>query len=114
MLAGHIVEYPSTDTLSEATAGGVEMDAVTYPACRDLVDTWQVVSEEDIRWGMKYIWDSHQERVEGAAGMCVAAVRNIITDNNNIDLNNKNVCVLLCGGNIDVETHYKAVCVQVQ
>ena len=66
MLAGHIVEYPSTETLSEATAGGGEVEAVTYPLCRDLVDRWEVVTEEDIRWGMKYIWDVHQERVEGA------------------------------------------------
>ena len=108
MLAGHIVEYPSTETLSEATAGGVEMEAVTYPLCRDLVDVWEVVSEEDIKWGMKYIWDVHQERVEGAAGMCVAAVRNIINDNKD-DIRNKNVCVLLCGGNIDVEIHKKIV-----
>ena len=73
--------------------GGVEANAVTFNLCRDLVDTWHVVTEEDIKWGMRYVWQEHRQRVEGAAGMCVAAVKN------------KTVCVLLCGGNIDVQTH---------
>ena len=47
--AGHIVEYPSLATLSEATAGGVEAGAVTFPLCDDLVDTWCVLSEEEIK-----------------------------------------------------------------
>merc|ERR1719242_547726 len=36
--AGKIVEWPSTDTLSDATAGGVETGAVTFPLCVTLVD----------------------------------------------------------------------------
>ena len=47
--AGQIVEYPSLATLSEATAGGVEAGAVTFPLCDDLVDTWCVLSEEEIK-----------------------------------------------------------------
>ena len=47
--AGHIVEFPSQDTLSEGTAGGVEEGTVTFSLCRDLVDIWQIVSEDDIK-----------------------------------------------------------------
>ena len=47
--AGKIVEFPSLATLSEATAGGVEAGAVTFPLCDDLVDSWCVLSEEDIK-----------------------------------------------------------------
>ena len=47
--AGHILEYPSLATLSEATAGGVEAGAVTFPLCQELVDTWCVLSEEEIK-----------------------------------------------------------------
>ena len=47
--AGQIMEYPSLATLSEATAGGVEAGAVTFPLCNDLVDTWCVLSEEEIK-----------------------------------------------------------------
>ena len=46
---GKIIEMESLPTLSEGTAGGVEKDAVTFPLCRDLVDKWQTVSEDDIK-----------------------------------------------------------------
>ena len=88
------------NTIYSILTGGVEANAVTFNLCRDLVDTWHVVSEEDIKWGMRYVWQEHEERVEGAAGMCVAAVKNMADD-----VKDKTVCVLLCGGNIDVQTH---------
>ena len=47
--AGRILELASTATLSEATAGGVEAGAVTFPLCAGLVDTWCVLGEEDIK-----------------------------------------------------------------
>ena len=50
--AGRIVEWPSTETLSDATAGGVETGAVTFPLCVTLVDVWQVVGEDDIKVGI--------------------------------------------------------------
>ena len=49
--AGEIVELTSSETLSDATAGGVERGAVTFGLCRDLVDVWQVVGEDDIQVG---------------------------------------------------------------
>ena len=47
--AGQIVELLSSDTLSDGTAGGVERGAVTFSLCRDLVDLWQVLEEDDIQ-----------------------------------------------------------------
>ena len=57
--AGRIVEWPSTDTLSDATAGGVETGAVTFPLCVTLVDVWQVVGEDDIKVGIFSIMRSN-------------------------------------------------------
>ena len=57
--AGEIVEWPSTDTLSDATAGGVETGAVTFPLCVRLVDVWQVVGEDDIKVGIFSIMRSN-------------------------------------------------------
>lgn len=39
----------SLPTLSEGTAGGVEKEAITFALCRDLVDVWQIVTEDDIK-----------------------------------------------------------------
>ena len=103
--AGRILELASTATLSEATAGGVEAGAVTFPLCAGLVDTWSVVGEEDIKvnitqMGVATLWREEGERVEGAAGMCVAAVRAMADT-----VRGARVAVVLCGGNIDQEAH---------
>lgn len=97
--AGDIVEYESTDTLSEGTAGGIEPGTITFPVCRDLVNYWEVLTEEDIKWGIEYMWRSHGAVVEGAAGMALAAARNMQEK-----IKDKVVAVVICGGNIDSAT----------
>ena len=51
--AGDIVDYQSSSTLSEGSAGGIEPGSITFPLCRDLVDHWAVLKEEDIKWGVR-------------------------------------------------------------
>ena len=94
--AGSIVEYESQPTLSEGTAGGIEPSSITFPICEKLVDHWEVVSEEDIKWGINFLWQTESVVVEGAAGMALAAARNMADE-----IKGKTACVVLCGGNID-------------
>ena len=75
--AGSIVEYESQPTLSEGTAGGIEPGSITFPICEKLVDHWEVVSEEDIKWGINFLWQTERVVVEGAAGMAIAAAKNM-------------------------------------
>merc|ERR1719367_509657 len=94
--AGKIVDWKSKPTLSEGTAGGVEQNSITFPFCKNLVDHWEVVCEKDIKWGVDFMWRTERKIVEGAAGMALAAARNMGND-----IQGKTVCVILCGGNID-------------
>ena len=94
--SGNIIEYESQPTLSEGTAGGIEMNSITFPICKKLVDHWVVVSEEDIKWGINFMWKTERAVVEGAAGMALAAAKNMAQE-----LKSKTACVVLCGGNID-------------
>ncbi len=96
--AGHIVPGTVLPTLSDGTAGGVEDDAITFPLCRDLVDHWVRVSEEEIRAGMKWIFEHHGIAVEGAAGMNFAG----FLKQRKSGLAGDTV-VILCGGNVDME-----------
>ena len=98
--AGRVVEYTSSPTLSEGTAGGIEPGAVTLPLCAELVDHWVVVGEQDIEWGVAAVWRQLGVMVEGAAGLAVAAVKQCSEL-----VAGKTVCAILCGGNIDAETH---------
>ena len=93
---GNIVEYESQPTLSEGTAGGIEQNSITFPICKDLVDHWEIISVEDIKWGINFMWRTERAVVEGAAGMALAAARNMAND-----IKGKTACVVLCGGNID-------------
>ena len=70
--AGTVLDLPSEDTLSDGTAGGMEADTITFPFCRDLVDHWIDVSEDEIADAMRTFIDGHHMLLEGAAGVALA------------------------------------------
>ena len=70
--AGKILDLPSSPTLSDGTAGGVEADTITLALCRDYVDHWVEVSEEEIAEAMRLFIDAHHMLLEGAGGVAIA------------------------------------------
>lgn len=95
---GHIIEMPTTPTLSDGTAGGIEEGAITFPVCRDLVDEWVTVSEAEIADAMRAWSASEPGPIEGAAGVALAALRRDAPQ-----LNGQRAAVVVCGGNIPPE-----------
>ena len=71
--AGRIVDGDSRPTLADGTAGGIETDAITYPICRDLIDEFVLVEEEEIAAAIRLILGRHHLLIEGAAALSVAA-----------------------------------------
>lgn len=70
--AGHILDIPSLPTISDGTAGGIEAGSVTFDYCRQLIDDFYLVSEDEIRSAMKLIAVEHQFIIEGSAALSVA------------------------------------------
>lgn len=101
---GHIVEMPTTPTLSDGTAGGIEEGAITFPVCRDLVDEWVTVTEDEIADAMRAWSASEPGAIEGAAGVALAALRRDAPQ-----LNGQRVAVVVCGGNIPLERWAAAI-----
>jgi threonine dehydratase len=97
--AGHIVDMPSLPTLSDGTAGGIESGAITFTLCRELVDAWVQVSEAEIAAAMRQIMENEHLLVEGAAGVAAAGLVQVQDR-----FRGRNVVVVLCGGNISLET----------
>lgn len=93
--AGHIVTPPSFPTLSDGTAGGIEPGAITFELCRDLVDTWVLVTEEEIRSALKLVIDTQHQLIEGAAAVAVAAAAK-----SGKAFAGKRVVIVSCGANI--------------
>ena len=97
--AGKIVDIPSDKTLSDGTAGGIEAESITFDLCRELVDEYVLVSEDEIAEAMRGFIDSHHMLLEGAAGVAIAGLLSA-----SAGYQGKKVAVIVCGGNISRET----------
>jgi threonine dehydratase len=97
--AGKILDLPSLPTLSDGTAGGVEADAVTFPLCRDFVDRYVEVSEEQIAAALRDFLDLQHMLIEGSAAVAIAGFLQT-----SADFAGKKVAILLCGANISRAT----------
>jgi threonine dehydratase len=93
--AGHVVAVDALPTLSEGSAGNVEEGSITFGLCRELVDDWVLIGEEEIASALAMVIDTEHHLIEGAAGVSFAAARA-----RRADLAGKRVLVLSCGGNI--------------
>lgn len=91
--AGRIVDVPESTTLSESTAGGVEVGAITFDLCREVMHRGVLVTEAQIlramRWGHAQGWS-----MEGASGVALAA---FFKDQARHAY--KKAVVVICGGN---------------
>ena len=83
------------DTFADGIAGGVEDRAVTFDVCKQHIDKWVLVEEEDIKKGVYDILDNEKKVIEGAAGLTIASLRKVHTE-----FKDKNVVLIICGGNI--------------
>ena len=97
--AGEILDLPSLPTLSDGTAGGVESGSITFELCRDLVDDYVTVSEQEIAEGLYRFIRAHRMLIEGSAAVALAAFMNQARL-----FAGKNVVIVLCGANIGLET----------
>ncbi len=96
--AGQIVELDSGPTLSDGTAGGIERDTVTFALCRALVDEFVIVDEDEIAAAMRDYSEAEGERIEGAAGVAIAAAKRHTAGGSG------NSVVIVCGGNVSDAT----------
>lgn len=72
--AGRLLELPSAPSLSDATVGLLEADAITFPLCRACVDDWIVVEEPAIRAALRLVLERQAVLIEGAGALPVAAL----------------------------------------
>ncbi len=97
--AGKIIDMETLPTLSDATAGGIEADAITFPLCQQYVDDYINVTEDEIKNALVTAIKTQHLLLEGAAGVALGALLK-----NAEGFEGKNVVVVLSGGNISVDT----------
>ncbi len=72
--AGEILDIESMPTISDGTAGGIEDGAITFELCRQYVDDFILLEEDEIVNAMRWLHEREGLTVEGAAAMGAAAV----------------------------------------
>jgi threonine dehydratase len=102
--AGRIIDVPCRDTLSGATAGGVEPGSITFELCQGVVDRSIVVGEAEIANAMRTIIGTHHMLIEGAAGVAVAGFQSLAQE-----YEGKTTAVVLCGANVNTQTLVKVL-----
>lgn len=95
---GSIIEMETFPTLSDATAGGIEPGAMTFEICRQFVDDYVLVSEEEIKNAIMCVMKTQHLLIEGASGVAVAAFLKEAKK-----FQGKNVVVVLSGANISLD-----------
>lgn len=93
--AGHVIDTAHAPTLSDATAGGIDHDTITFELCRRYVDDFVDVDEDAIRAGMREAIEREHLLVEGSAGVAIAGLDRVE------GIAGRKVVVVLCGANID-------------
>lgn len=94
------------ETLSDGTAGGIEEGSMTIEFCREFVDEWVSVTEEEIAHAMVAMERHSGRAIEGAAGVAVAGYLRSAQRLSNKGMNH--AVVICCGGNVAPETMEKA------
>ena len=93
--AGRLLDLPSLPTISDGTAGGVEMDAITFDLCRAWIDEFLTVSEEEIAESMVQVIEGERILIEGSAAVAVAGYQKIADR-----FTSESVVVVLSGANV--------------
>jgi len=97
--AGKILDLPSLPTLSDGTAGGIEPGSITLDLCREFVDAYITVTEEEIKDSLREFIQTQHMLIEGSAAVAVAGFKKQADRFSGL-----NVIVIICGGNISLET----------
>lgn len=102
--AGKILDMETLPTISDATAGGIEAGSITFDICKEYVDDYILVSEQEIKNAILTSIQSQHLLIEGASGVALASLIK-----NAKQFASKNIAVVLSGGNISIDTLKKCL-----
>ena len=92
---GNIVSPSSLSTISDATAGGIEDDSLTFEICENQLDGFELIEEEKIKEAVSFVLKHHHTIIEPGAALSVSALLN------SKKYKGKNVVLVLTGKKIE-------------
>jgi len=97
--AGEIIDMESRPTLADGTAGGIDHDSITFDVCREMIDDWELLSEQEIGDAILVALGKQHLLVEGAGALPIAALMR-----NPQRFAGQSVVVLVSGSKLGLET----------
>jgi threonine dehydratase len=98
---GHPMEpLEIVPNLADGITGRVDPASITLPLARRLIDGFVLVNDDQIARAVAYCYDRHNQVVEGAAAVGLAALLA-----GKLEIPGRTAGVLITGGNITPETH---------
>jgi threonine dehydratase len=103
--AGVPVEVEEKDSIAGSLLGGIGVDnQFTLQMVKKFVDEHLVISEDEIKDGIRYLFEKHRLIVEGAGVIGVSAILG-----NKIDVKGKNVVTVLTGSSINSDEYISII-----
>jgi threonine dehydratase len=103
--AGQPVQVEEKDSLGDSLLGGIGFDnQYTLPMVEKYTDEHLLISEDEIKDGLYYIFDKHRLIVEGAAAVGIGALLN-----QKINVRGKKVVALLSGSTINSDEYIRII-----
>jgi threonine dehydratase len=96
--AGKIVQMESLPTLSDGTAGGIEEGSVTFDICRECLDEFVLVSEDEIKEALVLFLAKHHMLIEGSAALAIASYLKLKER-----FKNRTVVLIISGAKLSLE-----------
>ena len=91
---GEVVKVKGVDTIADGTAVA-EVGKYTYEICKDYVDDWITVTDEEVLMAFINLMERHKLVAEPSGALSLAALQKV-------NFYNKNVVSIISGGNIDM------------
>lgn len=100
--AGRIIPPENPNTIADGLK--TSLGSKTFPIIRDLVDKIVLAAEEEIITAMRYIFERMKIVVEPSSAVALAVLLS-----NKLNLTDKNVGIIISGGNVDFSSFFEGM-----
>lgn len=101
---GDLTPHPATTTIADGI-NVRRVGKITSQLCKELVDDWVTVTEEEICKAILFLLEGEKTVTEGAGAAGIAALLSGKVPN----IEGKKVATVICGGNIDVNAIHQVI-----
>lgn len=98
-------EVESKPTLSDGSAGGFEPDSITFDLCKQLVDDFILITEDEIADTIRSMIRQHSKLIEGSAGVAIASLLKYPER-----YAGQTSVIIVCGANISMDKLQSVLC----